>query len=465
VARYSIGQATVSPDQPDFEQMLQSAYNSKLRPNCLCVGASGVPMYISQINGRFWLKRMPDTGRQHATGCASWEMPEEFSGRSDLYGSGFTYEENEVKLRLNFPLSRRGGQSPPPTAKANAEKPSVQADGKRLTLRSLLHYLWDEAGLTNWPGKNARRNWTFVNESLTIAADQKTVKQDNLQHYLYLPEAWTKEHREEISGRRRERFARISGTDGKNGHQLLLVIAEVKDIEQAGMGFRTVFYHLPDCPFVMEQKLHERLLRHFGKEMRMWTGKQPGHMILTGTFSVSPEGTPMLEEVCLMFVSEEWIPYDNIYELAIIQKLVAEKRTFLRILRYNRPTAAPMPTFLLTDHGNDPVALYVLDAESSADVAQVEASASASSYAHWMWNPRTHGEILPMPAVLPRTDPATAVAPTRVSAPTTSAIPTRATLSGGFAQPVNQPIPAPQTTAQAETLASASAASIQSRFA
>ena len=107
MARYSIGQATVSPDQPDFEQMLQSAYNSKLRPNCLCVGASGVPMYISQINGRFWLKRMPDTGRQHATGCASWEMPEEFSGRSDLYGSGFTYEENEVKLRLNFPLSRR----------------------------------------------------------------------------------------------------------------------------------------------------------------------------------------------------------------------------------------------------------------------------------------------------------------------------------------------------------------------
>jgi hypothetical protein len=188
-------------------------------------------------------------------------------------------------------------------------------------------------------------------------------------------------------------------------------------------------------------------------------------MILTGTFSVSPEGTPMLEEVCLMFVSEEWIPYDNIYELAIIQKLVAEKRTFLRILRYNRPTAAPMPTFLLTDHGNDPVALYVLDAESSADVAQVEASASASSYAHWMWNPRTHGEILPMPAVLPRTDPATAVAPTRVSAPTTSASPTGATISGGFAQPVNQPIPAPQTTAQAETLASASAASIQSRFA
>jgi hypothetical protein len=124
-----------------------------------------------------------------------------------------------------------------------------------------------------------------------------------------------------------------------------------------------------------------------------------------------------------------------------------------------------MPTFLLTDHGNDPVALYVLDAESSADVAQVEASASASSYAHWMWNPRTHGEILPMPVLLPRTDPATEVAPTRVSAPTTSAIPTGATISGGFAQPVNQPIPAPQTTAQAETLASASAASIQSRFA
>lgn len=441
MAQYRIGQAILSPDQPDFEQMLGSAYNSKLRPMCQCVGALGIPMYIAQINGRFWLKRMPNTGHQHAIGCASWEMPEEFSGRSDLYGSGLTYDEDKVKLRLSFPLSRRGSQAPPAAAKSSAEKPSVQADIKRLTLRSLLHYLWDEAGLTKWPGKSTKRNWAFVNDSLIIAADEKTVKQGDLQHYLYLPEPWIKERREEIAGRRRERFAATSGPDGKHAHQLLLLIAEVKEITQAGIGFNTVLFHLPDCSFIMDQKLHEGLLRHFGREMRMWTGKSPGHIMMAATFSVSPEGTPQLEEVSLMFVSEEWIPYDNIYELALIQKLVADKRSFLRLLRYNRPFDKPMPAFLLTDHGNDPVALYVIDTESSLDDRQIEAVASASKYEYWLWSSRTHGGTVPLlPAPQPPAGAAAAASP-RNPVPTQPATSTSPTQSGGSVPPVNQPSP------------------------
>ena len=440
MAQYRIGQAILSPEQPDFDQMLGSAYNSRLRPICQCVGDPGVPMYIVQINGRFWLKRMPNTGRQHAIGCASWEMPEEFSGRSDLYGSGLTYDEDKVKLRLSFPLSRRGSQAPPAVAKSSTDKPSVQADIKRLTLRGLLHYLWDEAGLTKWPGKSTKRNWAFVNESLTIAADGKTVKQGDLQHYLYLPEPWIKEHREEIAGRRRERFAATSGSDGKNAHQLLLLIAEVKEIKQAGIGFSTVLFHLPDCSFIMDQKLHERLLRHFGREVRMWTGKSPGHIMIAATFSVSPEGSPQFEEVSLMFVSEEWIPYENVYELALIQKLVADKRSFLRLLRYNRPSDAPMPAFLLTDHGNEPVALYVIDAEFSLDDRQVEAAASASKYEYWVWSSRTHAGAVPtLPAPLPPTGTSAATASHRDPLSTQSSISNMPTLSGGSVPPVNQP--------------------------
>jgi hypothetical protein len=303
-----------------------------------------------------------------------------------------------------------------------------------------LHYLWDEAGLTKWPGKSTKRNWAFVNESLTIAADGKTVKQGDLQHYLYLPEPWIKEHREEIAGRRRERFAATSGSDGKNAHQLLLLIAEVKEIKQAGIGFSTVLFHLPDCSFIMDQKLHERLLRHFGREVRMWTGKSPGHIMIAATFSVSPEGSPQFEEVSLMFVSEEWIPYENVYELALIQKLVADKRSFLRLLRYNRPSDAPMPAFLLTDHGNEPVALYVIDAEFSLDDRQVEAAASASKYEYWVWSSRTHAGAVPtLPAPLPPTGTSAATASHRDPLSTQSSISNMPTLSGGSVPPVNQP--------------------------
>jgi hypothetical protein len=142
-----------------------------------------------------------------------------------------------------------------------------------------------------------------------------------------------------------------------------------------------------------------------------------------------------------MFVSEEWIPYDNIYELALIQKLVADKRSFLRLLRYNRPFDKTMPVFLLTDHGNDPVALYVIDPESSLDDRQIEAVASASKYEYWLWSSRTHGGIVPpLPAPQP---PAGAAAPAspRNPVPTPPATSTSPTQSGGSVPPVNQPSP------------------------
>jgi hypothetical protein len=220
----------------------------------------------------------------------------------------------------------------------------------------------------------------------------------------------------------------------------LLLIAEVKEIKQAGIGFSTVLFHLPDCSFIMDQKLHERLLRHFGREVRMWTGKSPGHIMMAATFSVSPEGSPQFEELSLMFVSEEWIPYENVYELALIQKLVADKRSFLRLLRYNRPSDAPMPAFLLTDHGNEPVALYVIDAEFSLDDRQVEAAASASKYEYWVWSSRTHAGAVPtLPAPLPPTGTSAATASHRDPLSTQSSISNMPTLSGGSVPPVNQP--------------------------
>jgi hypothetical protein len=120
---------------------------------------------------------------------------------------------------------------------------------------------------------------------------------------------------------------------------------------------------------------------------------------------------------------------------------VADKRSFLRLLRYNRPFDKPMPAFLLTDHGNDPVALYVIDTESSLDDRQIEAVASASKYEYWLWSSRTHGGTVPLlPAPQPPAGAAAAASP-RNPVPTQPATSTSPTQSGGSVPPVNQPSP------------------------
>ena len=368
-------------------------------------------MYIAHINDRYWLKRMPGTGRRHAVGCSSWEIPEEFSGRSDLVGSAIHYTEDEVKLRLGFPLSHRGRRDKEKVEQANAEKPTAKGkiDDARLTLRSLLHYLWDEAGLTTWSADCLPRNWAFAYDSLSMAAARKTVKHAELQRYLYLPRPCDKQRVAQIEGERRQRFAQVSGTDDKKVHHLLVMVGAVESIKLSGENYRATFTDMPNYPIVIKPDLYGKMLKNLGKEMRMCQADSTGQMIMIGTFCVEVEGTAVFEEVALMYVNEDWIPYENIYDRDLIEKLQKDKRSFLRLLRYNRPTATPMPTLLLTDQGDAPLSIYVLDAEASTTAKQIEDSAIASKYEYIVWNPKVDGEIPALPPIQLRSNSSQAV--------------------------------------------------------
>lgn len=392
---YRIGTRVLAPDHPDFEALVESAYRASLRPLCLCSGAPGSPMYIASVQGRYILKRMPNSGSQHAMNCVSWEPPGEFSGRADVYGCGVRYEGDTVKLRVSFALSRTGGKSAPESVDRRTTKPSVKADGKQLTLLSLLHYLWDEAGLTRWPGLGGRRNWACVYRSLLAVAENKRVKDTDLLKVLFLPEPWSKETRDAIAARRRERFASIASAEGKKAHRLLLLIAELKEIQKTGIGFRVVYFHLPDCGFAMDSGQQERMSRNFGGVMKLNAVHDSCHTIMAATFSVSAQGAPSVEELTVMETNDQWIPFDSVYELNLMERMIAEDRSFVRVLRYNRDSNARMPSFLLTDHGHLPVAMNVQDLDAEAE--HQEAQLINTDYETWTWNPRKQGEIPPLP--------------------------------------------------------------------
>lgn len=404
MAKYRIGDKTISPAEANFEQVLQAAKQAGLRPECLCTGDAGVVMYIAQINNRFWLKRMPNSGRMHAVGCASWETPEEFSGRHDLVGSALRYKEKEeVALRLGFSLSHRGKGDGDAMERSNKEKPTakVAPEDARLTLKSLLHYLWDEAGLTAWTGGDEPRDWPFVHDSLSLAAARKTVKHAELQNYLFIPKPRSRHTQGEIDSDRRKRFGQIAGFDDKKVRHLLLMTGQVKSMKQVGGDWNVLFEEMPGYPFLIKGDLHAQMIKHLGREMRLVSSESPGFLVLVGTFYVEQGGIAVFEEVSLMYVNESWIPYESIYERDLIGALIEQKRSFLRLLRYNRPNASPMPTLLLTDCGDDPVAVYVLDAESSTSSGQMTAAAAASKYESIVWDPKVTGDI---PTVPPKTE-------------------------------------------------------------
>jgi hypothetical protein len=116
----------------------------------------GVEMYVARLmssHGGYIVKRMPDTGSYHAPDCPSYEPPAEFSGLGQVLGSAITEDPTtgETTLKLDFPLIKMPGRSQMPPS--GSDRDSVASDGIKLTLRGLLHFLWDEAELTRWhPG-------------------------------------------------------------------------------------------------------------------------------------------------------------------------------------------------------------------------------------------------------------------------------------------------------------------------
>jgi len=396
----------VNPNQPDVASILAQAYEEskakgKLRPMCLCNGEPGLPMYIVKVNDNYYLKRMPNTGRAHAVGCNSWEMPDEFSGRNDVFGTGFSYDGEHMMLRLAFPLAKQGSRvAPEPNVNSSDDKLSVNNGGKRLSLQGLLHMLWEEAGLSKWQGGEPNRTWEYVFQTLNMAVEGKVVKQHPLGRFLYVPHPYKKEKAEELEAQRRKRFIEHAMQEGKQGHQLMLLIAELKKIEESGSGgHRAIVKHVPEFSFIVNDHLEDRIRKNYSKEAatikateEKWT-----HQIVAATFSVMPEGSAEIEEISYMPVTSQWIPFDNIYENELLTKLVLTKRSFTRPLRYNRVKGVSMPTAFLTDTGNSPTALYVVP--PGQDIEKAERDSLELDYPKWFWDLK---DSVMLPALPPR---------------------------------------------------------------
>lgn len=69
--RFLIGDRSFEEESNEFQAILPRAYEHGLRPHCQCKEPP-VPMYIAQLEGQHFVKRMPLSGRDHDPACPSY---------------------------------------------------------------------------------------------------------------------------------------------------------------------------------------------------------------------------------------------------------------------------------------------------------------------------------------------------------------------------------------------------------
>lgn len=397
---YLIGGRQLQAGSPEFAGAIRAAYRARVRPRCLCM-VGGVEMYISRLSGGvedYIVKRMPETGGQHAPDCASYEPPPEISGLGQVLGSAISEDlaTGRTTLKLDFAMSKFGGRSSMPPGGAEGDR--VASSGTRLSLRGLLHYLWDQAGLTRWqPGFAGKRTWGTVRSHLLQAAENKTARGDALRSRLYVPEVFSVEQRDAIGARRVAQWSVAIATTGKP-QQLMLLIAEVKEIVPARYGFKAVLKHVPDQAFAMDEQLFRRLGQRFQSALALWGAADDIHMVMIATFSITGVGVATIAELSLMPVTRQWLPVEDAFEKHLVEKLVGDRRSFIKGLRYDLGAASALACATLTDCGESAPLLFVVPAD--IDHRGRHLQVSNPSTPAWLW----HRSSEAMPQLPPRQD-------------------------------------------------------------
>lgn len=385
---YLFGTKRLASDDEGFTAALAAAHADRARPRCLCL-IEGVEMYVARLGEGFIVKRMPGTGSAHAPDCVSYEPPAESTGLGQVLGTAIKEDPatGETTLRLGFSMSKVGGRATMPAPGSPAD--SVASEGSKLSLRALLHYLWDQSELTRWqPGFAGKRTWGTVRKHLLSAAENKIARGEALRSRLYIPEVFSVEQRDELNARRALQWQHAVAAPGRL-QQLMLLIAEVKEIVPARYGFKAVIKHVPDQPFALDEQLYRRLGRRFGAELALWGSAQSVHMVSIATFGVSDAGIPTIAELSLMPVTAQWLPIEDSFERQLVERLVAEGRSFIKGLRYNLRRDQALVSVTLTDTDEAGSMLFIAPAglDGAELVGAVKDAASASGGPGWVWRP------------------------------------------------------------------------------
>ncbi|WP_322074859.1 DUF1173 domain-containing protein [Burkholderia cepacia] len=397
---YLFDDVVVAGDGDDLQPYLKEFHGAKKRPLCRCLPA-GVPMYIASFGDRHVIKRMPNTGAQHAPECESYEPPPELSGLGEVRGHAIQEdpESGNTILKLDFSLTKTGKRQSPSAGGTEAD--TVRTDGAKLTLRGMLHYLWDEAGLSRWsPAMAGRRSWYVVRKYLLQAALGKATKGELLGKNLFIPESYSSDHATEIAQRRLAQLADLA-TPGKV-RKLMIAIGEVKEIGPSRYGYKLVAKHLPDFPFMVAEDLHKRIEKRFGTELMLWTNVEGAHLVFVATFGLTPSGYATLDSISLMATTANWIPIEHAYDRMLIDTLTAQRRRFVKGLRYNLAREKPLASAVLTDVDR-PVGLYLNlaseedEAVDGTPVQSVAELAADSELDSWIWDVWEPMPALPLP--------------------------------------------------------------------
>lgn len=402
--RFRIRDQVIASHDPRLQSALATIYDAPDRPRCLCRNG-GVEMYVAK-HQTYIIKRMPGTGDQHLPNCPSYEPDQTLSGLGELIGQAvIEHTPDAVELKVGFPLSRTPGRSTP--RGQMIERGEVKAQGPRMSLRAVMHFLFERARFNHWvPAMEGKRSQGVIHKYLMEAAEGVATKGLTLAPRLYVPEPFHDGTKHEIAERRRAKLNLLFCGDDARQFQMSLMIGELKAVEDTAYGHKIWVRHMPDAPLFIDAKTWKRVQRVHSKvlEGQYADVRHKPRIVLCALIYAKREHSYQVDSITLMLTSFHWIPLDGLHELRLINALVEMKRRFVKPLRYDAQNSAQFANALLLDVGKPPMALHLISGlmdskeQAAKQTALNRLAKMQPARDLWVW--RTEDSMPDLPASL-----------------------------------------------------------------
>ena len=166
----------------------------------------------------------------------------------------------------------------------------------------------------------------------------------------------------------------------------MIAVAEVKEFSAARDGQKILVRHLP-FPFMIEDGAWRRLNSRYETDLELWRSNEAFHLVMIATFGISSAGIAATDEIALMVVNENWIPFESLHEQRLLERLAHRKRRIVKGLRFNLSREQPIVSVTLPEQRPGPVAMYIVQAQADEDYRKglAEMIEARPEMTPWIW--------------------------------------------------------------------------------
>ncbi|WP_238218273.1 DUF1173 family protein [Caballeronia novacaledonica] len=327
-----------------YARQLERAKKSPGYAVCRCrerVAGRLLRLVVRRYGALFHLARWPEEGPNHdEISCPFYAAAPIKDGRTPDVLSAIQQTPAGLNVKLDASLSVRtlersirakGGSSLTTTARRAAP------------LLGFLQRVWLEANLHVWQG-GSTRGWSQCNAQLVAALGDGKLNGKPIHEVLHVMRRHDESQAQSIVAEFNAFLDQITTTP--QASQRRLALGELRGVAASKYGF-VVTLRQTKRTFFASTSVIESAAASFRSAWAM-TGNASARVVILALVERTRDGNLRIIDLALQLCSSSFVPCDSSYEVEMANRLVAERRRFIKPLRLEAGDVM-LPDFQMTD--------------------------------------------------------------------------------------------------------------------